>query len=70
MSAMTIREAVALALEAVPSDELVASKAGIAALRSNLLAWAHEFARSRGVILEDSDINGELDRIVAELRKR
>lgn len=66
----TIREAIAVALEAVPGDlhEWCVLAKQRDALRRHVVAWVHDYARNRGVILSDRDITDELDRIVAELR--
>ena len=60
--ALTIRQAVALALELLPAlapdfvDEKMRS-----AIRANVRTYVHDYAKRRGVLLEDSDIDSELD---------
>jgi len=69
MSGRTLREALAVALEAVPSAELASGdKWSRAALREHLLRWIKEYALNRGVIFEDADIELELGAVIAELR--
>jgi hypothetical protein len=65
----TIRQAIAIALEGLNGDLLewvvLTQKK---ALRSHIKSWVHDYARSRGVILSDSDIESELKEIISELR--
>lgn len=65
-----IREAIAVALEGLAGDvlEWIVFAKQRNAMREHVKGFVHDFARNRGVILNDSDIAGELDVIVAELR--
>lgn len=65
-----IREAVAIALEGLAGSllEWVCLAKQRDAMRTHVHRFVHDFARNRGVILEDSDIKAELDKIVAELK--
>lgn len=69
---ISIRDAVLIALEGLPGApaEWVALPKQRDAMRHHVLAFVHEFAHKRGVILEDVDVLGELDAVVAELTKR
>jgi ribosomal protein S15P/S13E len=66
----TIRQAIAIALEGLNGDllEWVVLTQQKKALRSHIKSWVHDYARSRGVILSDSDIESELKEIISELR--
>lgn len=70
MKGLTIRQAIAIALEGLTGDiyEWVVLAQQRNALRKHVLLWVHDYARNRGVILSDADINGELDTIINELR--
>ncbi len=63
--ARTIHDAVSVALEALPGSDL-----SIDILRAHALEWVHSFARVRGVILSDSDITSEFDKIVSAIRQQ
>lgn len=68
---LTIREAVKLALEAVPGDPREWTMAEIrrSALRSHVLSWVSDYARHRGVLLTPDDITGELEAVLAQLAR-
>lgn len=68
---MTIREAVAIALEAVPGtpEEWLSTSADRKALRDHVRAWVHDYAKARGVILSNRDIDSEFNIVIAELRR-
>lgn len=70
MDRQIIREAIAVALEGLSGDvlEWIVFAKQRNAMREHVKGFVHDFARNRGVILSDSDITGELDAIVAELR--
>lgn len=65
-----IREAVAVALEGLAGEllEWVVLAKQRNAMRRHVLLFVHDYAQNRGVILSDTDITGELDAIVSELR--
>lgn len=61
MSGRTLREAIAVALEAVPSVELAeGNELSRRALRDFLLGWIKEYAYNRGVIFDDDDLETDL----------
>lgn len=68
----TIRNAIIIALEAVAGDPqsslAMIAQGGAPHLHSHVLRWVHDYARHRGVILDDHDITGELMSIIAALR--
>jgi hypothetical protein len=66
----TIREAILIALEAIAGrpSEWVGDDMHRVALRDHVLRFVHSYAEHRGVILEDRDVAGELDAVIAELR--
>lgn len=59
-----------MALEVVPgpAHAWTADEQSCDALRAHVLAWVGDYARHRGVILDEGDIAGELDAIIATLR--
>lgn len=65
---MSVRDAIVIALEALPGDleTWMTSPAHRAALRAHVRAWVHDFAHARGVVLNDADIDGVLDEMIAE----
>lgn len=70
MAGRTLRDAIAVALEVVPSVELAAGgEKSRRALREYLLGWVKEYALARGVILEDGDLEIELREVIGELRR-
>lgn len=66
----TIREAIGVALEGLSGDlfEWVVLAKQRDAMREHVIHWVHDYARSRGVLLSDSDITSELDVVIAELK--
>jgi hypothetical protein len=66
----TIREAILIALEGIAgrTTEWLGDDGQHAALRNHVLGWVHSYAEHRGVILADSDVAGELDAVISELR--
>jgi hypothetical protein len=69
MPGKTLREAIAIALESVPSVELASGPAATRrVLHDFLLGWMKDYAYARGVILEDHNIETELREVIAELR--
>jgi hypothetical protein len=70
MAGRTIREAVRLALEALPGDPSEWAVLDRASMRAHVYDFVHDYARHRGVILTDLDIESELLIIVAELLGR
>ncbi len=70
MPGRTIREAIAIALEGLNGEllEWVVLAKQRDAMRKHVRRWVHDYARNRGVILSDKDINDELERIIAELK--
>lgn len=69
MSGRTLRDAIAVALEVVPSVELAAgSERSHRVLHDFLLGWLKEYAFNRGVIFEDEDLEQEIVGVIAELR--
>lgn len=66
----TIREAIAIALEAVSGrpSEWLAAKPQLEALIEHVTRWVHDYARHRDVILTDDDITSELTAVLADLR--
>lgn len=66
----TLRDAIAVALEIVPSIELAAGdEKSRLVLREFLLGWVKDYAFNRGVIFEDGDLEHELVEVIAELRR-
>lgn len=66
----TVRDAILIALEAVsgrPVEWIVDDQQRLA-LRNHVMAWVHSYAEHRGVILDDFDVVGELDAVIAQLR--
>lgn len=64
-----VRIAVDVAIEGLPGplhEWVMPSRR--AALRAHVLLFVHDFARARGVILEDSDVLDDLDLVIAELK--
>lgn len=70
VQALTIRAAVALAIEGLPGSPRYNVTANRRTVRAHVVKWVHDYARRRGVILDDSDIISELESIVRELRNR
>lgn len=69
MPGRTLRDAIAVALEAVPTVELAAGdEMQRAALHDFLLGWVKDYAYNRGVIFEDADLATDLALVVGELR--
>lgn len=66
----TIREAVGVALEGLSGDllEWVVLAKQRDAMRAHVIRFVHDYARSHGVLLSDSDITSELDLVIAELK--
>lgn len=67
----TIREAILLALEATtPTAGALHpdQQVELTAVRYHVMGWVHSYAESRGVILADRDITGELDQVLGNLR--
>lgn len=67
----TIREAVMLALESTDPRRGALhdnKQLELVAVRNHVLAWVHSYAEHRGVLLEDSDVIGELDELLEQLR--
>jgi hypothetical protein len=70
MSGRTLREAIAIALEAVPSVEFASGdEKERRALREFLVRWIKDYARVRGIIFEDLDFELELREAIATLRR-
>lgn len=69
MPGRTLRDAIAVALEVVPSVELAAGdELSRLALREFLLGWIKDYAFNRGVIFDDKDLETDLRIVIAELR--
>jgi hypothetical protein len=70
MGGRTIREAIGIALEGLSGDvlEYVVFAKQRAAMREHVVRYVHDYARNRGVILTDDDINSELTKIITELK--
>lgn len=66
----TIREAIVLAMEGLNGHPSEWVSQWPTSLRSYILQWVHDYAKNRGVILSDSDIDSELKLIVAEIKER
>lgn len=70
MGGRTLREAIAVALEVVPAEELAAGdRLSREALRSFLIGWIKDYAYVRGVIFDDADFETEINAVIAELRR-
>jgi hypothetical protein len=65
-----IREAIAVALEGVSGDlhMFVVLAKQRDALRKHTIGFVLDFARYRGVLLEERDVKQEIENVIAELR--
>lgn len=68
MRGRTIREAICVALEGLPGDPAEWIVMDRKSLRAHVIEWVHSYAKRRGVILSDSDIDSELRDVIAELK--
>lgn len=69
MPGRTLRDAIAVALEVVPSVELAAgSERSHRVLHDFLLGWVKDYAFNRGVIFDDKDLETDIRIVIAELR--
>jgi hypothetical protein len=66
----TIREAIAIALEALPGSAAEWVALDRKSLRAHVFEWVHAYAKQRGVVLEDSDIESELREVINEIRRK
>lgn len=64
----TIKDAIAIALEALPPD-VARMERGVETLRSHLMLWMKDYARVRNVILTDADIGDDVTAAIETIRK-
>jgi hypothetical protein len=66
MSGRTIREALRIALEGLPSKDIDIN-IGARALRDHLRAFIIDYGKTRGVIFSNHDVDDELRAVVTEV---
>lgn len=66
----TIRDAVRVALEALPGNLMQWAQLDQVAMRDHVRDWVKGYARARGVLLTDVDIDSELNQVIGDLHSR